>query len=61
VALRRVVKLREAHAIRREPIEVWCVDLAAVAAEIGEAHVIHHDQQEVRLGREERRAEGEEE
>jgi hypothetical protein len=45
-----VIELREAKAIGGEFVEVWRVDLTAVASKIGEAHVIYHDEQEVGLG-----------
>ena len=44
----RVVELREAQPVRRQPVEVRRLDLAAVAAEVGEAHVVVEDQDDVR-------------
>src|SRR5690606_2113946 len=63
-----VVKLREAKAVLRESIEGRRPDLAAVAAEVGEAHVVREDDDDVgtliggrlRLG-EQRNVGGEEE
>ena len=46
-ATRRVVELREANAALRERIDVRRGNLAAVAAEVGEAHVIHEDDEDV--------------
>ncbi len=57
-APRRVVKLREAHTARCQRIEIRCRDLAAVAAEIAESHVIDEDNEDVgpfSLGKSERR------
>ena len=51
VALRRVVELGEAQAARGEFVEVGRFDLAAVATEVGEAHVVGHDEEEIRLPR----------
>ena len=48
-AARRVVELREAHAVRGQAVEVRRADLAAVAAEIREAHVVGEDQHDVRV------------
>src|SRR5207248_11128909 len=46
---RRSVELREAQALARQPVEVGRLDLAAVAAEVGVAHVVVQDQHDVRL------------
>ena len=43
----RVVEVAEAQAVRGQKIEVGGVDLAAVAAEVGEAHVVRHDEDDV--------------
>jgi hypothetical protein len=51
VALGGVVELGEAQAASGEFVEVGRFDLAAVAAEVGEAHVVGHDEEEVRLRR----------
>ena len=48
-ASRRVVELREAQAVRRQAVEVGRLDLAAVAADVREAHVVVEDQHDVRL------------
>jgi len=47
-AARGVIELREAQAVRRERVEIRRRNLAAVAAEVGEAHVIHEDDDDVR-------------
>ncbi len=41
------VEVRQAHARRRERVDVRRVDLGAVAAELREADVVQHDQQHV--------------
>ena len=46
-----VVELREAHAVFCERIEVRRGDLAAVAAEVGPAHVVDQNDDDVGLGR----------
>ncbi len=47
-----VVHLREAQAAGGQPIEVGRGDLAAVAADVGEAHVVGQDEHDVgRRGR----------
>jgi hypothetical protein len=46
---RGVVELREAEAVGGECVECGRVDLAAVAAEIGEAHVVGEDDDDVGL------------
>ena len=43
-----VVELREPDAFRRQPIQVRRLNLAAVAAEIGKAHVVGQDDDDVR-------------
>ncbi len=48
-AARRIVELREAQAVARQPVEVGRFDLAAVAAEVGIAHVVVEDENNVRL------------
>lgn len=45
---RAIVKLREAHTFRRQLVDRWRSNLAAVAAEIGKAHVIGHDDDDIR-------------
>ena len=50
-AARGVVELREAQAVGGEAVEVGRVDLAAVAADVGVAHVVVEDQDDVRSGR----------
>ena len=47
VALGGVVELGEAQAVFRELIEVGSFDLSAKAADVGVAHVIDHDDDEV--------------
>src|SRR5437868_3665439 len=47
-AARVVVELAEAHAALRERINVRRVNLTAVASEIGEAHVVGDDEDDVR-------------
>jgi hypothetical protein len=60
--LRIGIGLGEAHALRREPIQVRCLQvLVAVAAQRIPPHVIGQDVQDVRLRGEERRAESKEE
>ena len=49
MALRRVVELRHAQAIRRETIQHGCLDLTAITPEIGKSKIIDHDQKEIRL------------
>jgi len=46
-----VVELGKAQAARGQLVEIRRPDLPAVAARIGEAHVIRHDHQNVRLRR----------
>ena len=43
-----VVELGEAHAAAREAIQIGGVDLASIAAEIGVAHVVGQDEEDVR-------------
>jgi hypothetical protein len=50
VTLGGVIELREAKAIGGDFVEVWRVDLTAVTSEVGETHVIDHDEQDVGLG-----------
>ena len=57
VALGSVVKLREEHPLLGQLVDVRGLHLATVAADVGIAHVVDHDQNqvwslEVRLGRE---------
>ena len=47
LALGGVVKLREAQAIGRQTVQIRRRDLAAVTAEVGVAHVIGEDEQDV--------------
>jgi hypothetical protein len=47
-ATSRVVHLRVAQAARGERVDVRCADLAAVATEVGEPHVVGEDHDEVR-------------
>ena len=42
-----IVELGEAHAALGEGVEVRGVDLAAMVAEVGEPHVVHHDEYDV--------------
>ena len=42
-----VVKLGEAQPVIRQPVEVRGVDFAAVAADVGIAHVIGHDEHDI--------------
>jgi len=51
VALGGVVELGEAEAIGGEGVEVWGIDFGAVAAEVGEAEVIGHDENDIGAGR----------
>jgi hypothetical protein len=46
-AARGVIELRAAQAAGGQAIEVGCLDFAAIAADIGEAHVIVEDQNDV--------------
>ena len=48
---RRVVELREAQAAGGQLVEVGRGDLAAVAADVAEAHVVHQDDDDVGFGR----------
>ena len=43
-----VVELGEAQALRRERVEVGRLDLPAVAADVGPAHVVREDDQDIR-------------
>jgi hypothetical protein len=47
VALGGVVELGEAEAVVGERVEVGSIDFGAVAAEIGEAEVIGHDEDDI--------------
>ena len=47
-AARRVVELREAQAVTGQPVQMGRVDFAAVAADVGIAHVVVEDQKNVR-------------
>ena len=47
----RVVEVAETQAVRGQQVEVGRVDLAAVAAQVGEAHVVRHDEDDVGPGR----------
>ena len=49
-AARRVVHLRIAQAVAAERVECRRADLGAEAADVGEAHVVCEDEQDVRLG-----------
>ena len=42
-----IVELGEAHAALGEGVEVRGVDFPAMVAEIGEPHVVHHDEYDV--------------
>lgn len=44
-----VVELREAEAVAGELVEVGRVDFAAIASDVGEAHVIGHDEDDIGL------------
>jgi hypothetical protein len=46
-----VVELREPQPVRGERVEVRGRDLAAVAPGVGESHVVHEDEKDVRLRR----------
>ena len=46
-ALGVVVELRELHPLGGEAVDVRRVDLAAVAADVGPAHVVRHDEEDV--------------
>jgi hypothetical protein len=59
VAFGRVVELREAQPFRGQAVEIRRLDLAAVAADIGETHVIDENKQDVRPCRFGRRGRGE--
>ncbi len=50
-AARGVVELREAQPVGGEAVEVRRLDLAAVAADVGVAHVVVEDQHDIRFGR----------
>ncbi len=52
-AARAVVELREAQPVRRQRVELWSGNLAAVTSEIGIAHVIGEDEHDIRSGRRE--------
>ena len=43
-ALGGVVHVREAKAILRQSVEMRCIHLAAVATDVGEAHIVHKDE-----------------
>ena len=47
----RVVEVAEAQAVGGQAIQVRSSDLAAVAAQVGEAHVVRHDEDDVGPGR----------
>jgi hypothetical protein len=47
-AARRVVELRVAQSAERQAVEIGRFDLAAIAADIREAHVVVQDDQNVR-------------
>ena len=44
----RIVKLGEAHSVGGEGVEIGGFDLAAVATDVGVAHVVGHDDDDVR-------------
>jgi hypothetical protein len=48
MALGGVVELREPEPVRGEPVQDWCLDLRAVAADVREPEVVREDHQEVR-------------
>ena len=47
-ALSAIVKPRQPHTTRRQRIKRRSAHLAAVATEVGVAHVVHHDEEDVR-------------
>jgi len=50
-ASRGIVELREAHAVRRKPVQVWRRDLASITTEIRKPHVIDQDHDHVGTSR----------
>src|SRR4051794_3456520 len=44
----RVIKLSVTNSARGQSVEVWCVDFAAVAARVGEAHIVGEKNQKIR-------------
>jgi len=55
-----VVELSEAEAVGGEGVEIGGLDLAAVATDVGVAHVIGHDDDDIGAGVKERGEEKEE-
>ena len=49
-AARSVVEVREAQAVRGEPVEVRSLDLAAVTAGVRVAHIVGHDDHDIGPG-----------
>ncbi len=45
----RVVELREAQPLFGQTVQHGCLDLATVAADVGIAHVVRHDNDDIRL------------
>ena len=48
-AAHRNVEVSELYAAFGKCIDVWCLDLAAKTTQIGPAHVVGHDQQDIGL------------
>ena len=42
-----IVELRKPHSTSGKTVNIWRINLAAVISQIGETHVIHHDQNHI--------------